>query len=123
MEKEKEDETSPRGVLEACIRSFDKELSSSNDADNIKNESVSQPRSRWFRFFKMWKKGFAKRVPSLPPLAPKPSRRKTMSARENADINLCHFRSSWKVFTISELNAATDNFSECLQSFHKLSHF
>ncbi|KVI01707.1 Concanavalin A-like lectin/glucanase, subgroup [Cynara cardunculus var. scolymus] len=111
MEKEKEDATSPRGVLEACIRSFDKELSSS-DADSIKNEAISQPRSRWFRFFKMWKKSFAKRVPSLPPLAPKPSRRKTMSARENPDVNLCPFKSSWKVFTISELKAATDNFSE-----------
>ncbi|KAI3664969.1 hypothetical protein L6452_43584 [Arctium lappa] len=110
MEKEKEDVTSPRGVLEACIRSFDKELSSS-DVDTIKND-VSQPRSRWFRFFKIWKKNFAKRVPSLPPLAPKPSRRKTMSARENPDVNLCHFKSSWKVFTISELEAATDNFSQ-----------
>ncbi|KAJ9565067.1 hypothetical protein OSB04_001033 [Centaurea solstitialis] len=109
MEKEKEDATSPRGVLEACIRSFDKELSSS---DSIKNETVSHPRSRWFKFFKMWKKSFAKRVPSMPPIAPKLHRRKTMSARDNADVNVCHFNSSWKVFTISELNDATDNFSE-----------
>ncbi|KAL7599802.1 hypothetical protein Lser_V15G22276 [Lactuca serriola] len=111
MEKEKEDVTSPRGVLEACVRSFEDPSNSSEE--NQINESVSPPRSRWLKFFNKWKKGFSKKVPALPPTAPKTSRRKSMSVREShPDVNLCHFKSSWKVLSIAELNAATNNFSE-----------
>ncbi|KAK1423682.1 hypothetical protein QVD17_18989 [Tagetes erecta] len=110
MEKEREDATSPRGVLEACVRNI--EDSKSSDADNSRNEHVSQPRSRWLKFFKMWKKGFSKRVPSLPPVTPTSAKKKTTNAKHNPDVNLSHFNSSWKVFTLAELKAATDNFSE-----------
>lgn len=114
MEKEKEDVTSPRGVLEACVRSFEDPSNSSEE--NQINESVSPPRSRWLKFFNKWKKGFSKKVPALPPTAPKTSRRKSMSVREShPDVNLCHFKSSWKVLSIAELNAATNNFSEGMQ--------
>ncbi|KAL4579853.1 hypothetical protein LXL04_016021 [Taraxacum kok-saghyz] len=110
MEKEKEDVTSPRGVLEACVRSFE---DSNLSEDNQRNETVSHPRSRWVKFFKMWKKNFSKKVPTLPPVTPKTSRRKSTSVKENhPDVNFCHFKSSWKVLTIDELNAATNNFSE-----------
>lgn len=114
MEKERDDATSPRGVLEACIRSFEDSVSvsSSSDADTPRNESISHPRSRWLKFFKMWKKSFAKRVPSLPPRAPKSSTNTTTtSARHNSDVNLYHFKSSWIIFTLAELQAATANFS------------
>lgn len=121
MEKEKDDATSPRDVLEACVRSY--EDSNSSDTDNPRNESDSHPRSRWLKFFKMWKKRFYKRVPSLPPVTPKSSRKKHMSGRHNPDVNLSHFKSSWKFFTLPELNAATSNFSEGVQSSLKLSHF
>ncbi|KAL8229391.1 hypothetical protein R6Q57_014291 [Mikania cordata] len=110
MEREREDATSPRDVLETCVRNI--EDPNSSDADNSTNESVSHSRSRWLKFFKMWKRSFTKRVPSLPPIASSLSRKKETSTKHNPDVNLCHFNSSWKIFSLAELKAATDNFSE-----------
>ncbi|KAF5798175.1 putative protein kinase RLK-Pelle-RLCK-VI family [Helianthus annuus] len=116
MEKEREDAASPRGVLEACVRNIEDSNSNSNssspNAHDQKHENVSQPRSRWLKFFKMWKKSFTKRVPSLPPLTPKSARKKETSAKHHPDVDLSHFNSSWEIFTLAELNDATDNFSE-----------
>ncbi|KAL7003020.1 non-specific serine,threonine protein kinase [Sarracenia purpurea var. burkii] len=114
IEREKEDCSSPRGVLEACIRGLDPGTDpSENDISKSKMSSNSHALSRWRGFFKLWKKSSIKRLPSFPPLAvPKISRRKSRSVRENVDADLCHFKVSWKNFTFSDLKIATNNFSQ-----------
>ncbi|KAH7867152.1 hypothetical protein Vadar_029517 [Vaccinium darrowii] len=115
MEKEKEDSSSPRGVLEACIRGLDTGADSPNTHVSDLKTSSSNPHSlsRWRVFFKLWKKSSIKRLPSFPPLAvPKIiSSRKSRSMRENGNADLCCFKSSWKNFTFSDLKIATNNFS------------
>ncbi|GFY94838.1 protein kinase family protein [Actinidia rufa] len=115
MEKEKEDNSSPRGVIEACIRGLDTGAGSPK-TDILKPKvcsSNSQALSRWRGFFKLWKKSSIKRLPSFPPLAvPKISRRKSKSVRENVDADFCYFKSAWKNFTFFDLQSATNNFSQ-----------
>lgn len=115
MEKEKEDTSSPRGVLEAFIRGLDTEAVSPNP--NILQREIhssnSQALSRWRGFSVLWKKSSIKRLPSFPPFAvPKISRRESRSVGENVDTDFCYFKSSWKNFTFSELLTATNNFSK-----------
>ncbi|KAI8025123.1 Receptor-like cytosolic serine/threonine-protein kinase RBK2 [Camellia lanceoleosa] len=115
MEKEKEETSSPRGVLEAFIRGLDTEAVSPNP--NILQRQIhssnSQALSRWRGFSVLWKKSSIKRLPSFPPFAvPKISRRESRSVGENVDTDFCYFKSSWKNFTFSELLTATNNFSK-----------
>ncbi|XAR52541.1 Non-specific serine/threonine protein kinase [Bertholletia excelsa] len=115
LEKEKEDITSPRGVVEACIRGLESEADSpeAKTAEPATHLSYSLAISRWRGFFKLVKKSSIKRLPSFPPFTvPKISRRKCISARENVDVEFCYFKSSWKNFTFSELRNATNNFSQ-----------
>uniref|UniRef100_A0A5B7B6I7 non-specific serine/threonine protein kinase n=1 Tax=Davidia involucrata TaxID=16924 RepID=A0A5B7B6I7_DAVIN len=115
MEKEKQDVSSPRGVLEACIRDLDTESGSpkTNTADSATHFSNAPAPSGWHKFFKLWKKSTIKRLPSFPPLAvPKISRRKSRSARESIDTDPCFIKSSWRTFTLSDLQTATNNFSQ-----------
>lgn len=119
MEKEKEDSSSPRGVLEAFIRGLDTEAGSpSIDVSTPKTSSSnsnSNSHCRWQVFFKLWKKSSIKRLPSFPPLAvPKISSRKSRSMREDGDAHLSYFKSSWKNFTFSDLKIATNNFGHGL---------
>lgn len=114
MEKEKEDASSPRGVIEACMRGGDKESDSSesNTSESETRSSNSSSPSRWRKFLKIWKNNPIKRLPSIAPMAvSKRSRRKSLSARENRDGGLCNFKSPWKNFTLSELQTASSNFS------------
>lgn len=110
MEKERDNATSPIGVLETCVRNC--EDSNSSDVDNPRNDSVSQPRTRWLKFFKLWKKGFSKKESTLPPVAPKSSSKKDTSPGHNPDVDLSHFKSSWQIFSLKELKLSTNNFSE-----------
>ncbi|XP_060218006.1 receptor-like cytosolic serine/threonine-protein kinase RBK2 [Lycium barbarum] len=115
MENEKHDDSSPRGVIEACIGNQENGSSSSKAKPSGSQLCLSNPRmsSRWHKFFKMWKRSSIKRLPSFPPLAvPKISRRKSRSVRENAPTSFDPFKSSWKNFTLSDLKNATNNFSE-----------
>ncbi|KAK2977389.1 hypothetical protein RJ640_013368 [Escallonia rubra] len=115
MEKERKDASSPRGVLEACIKGFESDSSSpeTNTSNSVAHSSNSCVSSRWHRFFKRWKKSSIKRLPSLPPLSvPKISTRKSRSARENIDIDICRFKSTWKNFSLSDLRTATNNFNQ-----------
>lgn len=121
MEKEKQDGTSPRGVLEACIKNLESEsispkISSSETAIHCLN---SNSVSHWRRFFTQWRKKSVKRLPSFSPLPmPKLSKRKSKSVRENVnsalnpfmDANSYNFKYRCKHFTLSELQIATDNF-------------
>ncbi|CAL0320988.1 unnamed protein product [Lupinus luteus] len=114
LEKEKEDEASPRGVLESCMRDFEPEHQPPEP-----ETSCSSPReqSHWGNFFRLWKKRSFKRLPSslqtLPSIGvPKLPKWKSKSTRENHSLNnLYNFRSSLVTFSLSELRNATNNFS------------
>ncbi|CAL0300070.1 unnamed protein product [Lupinus luteus] len=112
LEKEKEDESSPRGVLESCNRDFDSE----HQRPELET-SCSRAQSHWSKLPKLWKKRSFKRLPSslqaLPPIGvPKMLKGKSKSTRENHVLNnLYNFRSSLVTFSFSELRNATNNFS------------
>ncbi|GLT64464.1 hypothetical protein SLA2020_369560 [Shorea laevis] len=106
VEKEKEDVSSPRGVLEACIRGFEFDAASSK---NISNEMDARSNSSWSKFFKLWKKRSFKRLASFPPLGVSKGKGST---RENPELsNLSNFKSSLVNFSLSDLQTATDNFN------------
>ncbi|XP_070037261.1 receptor-like cytosolic serine/threonine-protein kinase RBK2 isoform X3 [Nicotiana tomentosiformis] len=115
MENDKHDDSSPRGIIEACIRNQENGSDSPKAKPSGSHFCLSNPRmpSRWHKFFKMWKRSSIKRLPTFPPLAvPRISRRKSRSARENVATGFYHFKSSWKNFSLSDLKNATNNFSE-----------
>ncbi|XP_061349470.1 receptor-like cytosolic serine/threonine-protein kinase RBK2 [Gastrolobium bilobum] len=109
LEKEKEDDASPRGVLEACVRDFDSQLQPELETSC----SNSRARSHWSKIFKLWKKKPLKRLTSIPPIGvPKLPKWKSKSTRENTVLrNLDNLRSSLVTFSLSDLRNATDNFS------------
>ncbi|GLT90382.1 hypothetical protein SLE2022_083170 [Rubroshorea leprosula] len=118
LEKERQDQSSPRGVLEACLGVID---SNSDSPDNGLMASpvrcANSGNSSWSRFFKAWRKRSRqakdKHLVSFPSfVVPKISRRKSRSSRENPVLrNLYSFKSSLQNFSLLELQAATDNFS------------
>ncbi|XP_010941737.1 receptor-like cytosolic serine/threonine-protein kinase RBK2 isoform X2 [Elaeis guineensis] len=111
--------SSPRGVLDDGLRCLDLETSSSKTSTSCsETQLVSGNSSRWKGFFRFWKQQSMRRLSSFPPLGvPKLSRRK--SNREThvpisdstTDYSNCYFKPTWKNFTISELQKATNNFS------------
>lgn len=121
MEKERHDMSSPRGVLEACIRSLDLETSSSKDSPrDADSPRDSRAVSHWRGFFNQWKRKSVRRFASFPPLSvPKIPRKKSTSMKENEHpvldsalgSNLYNWKYSWRNFTLSELQTATHNFS------------
>ncbi|KAI9386460.1 hypothetical protein POPTR_010G027301v4 [Populus trichocarpa] len=140
-EKETKDGTeksSPRGVLEDLSVSVESETSSKASSSNSYESEATSPRAStsgsegqpnattpWRDFFRVFKKGPAASCHPLPPLkkgTPKLSKRKSRSRRFREEIvptlnssldgEFCHFKSSWKNFSLSELHAATDTFSQ-----------
>ncbi|KAK7391964.1 hypothetical protein VNO78_20389 [Psophocarpus tetragonolobus] len=111
LEKEKEDTTSPRGVLEAFMKEFDSHHQSESHESEVSCPSTSA-RSHWTKFFKLWKKKSFKRLGSLPPLSvPKIPKWKSRSSRENQALcKLYNFR-SLVTFSLSDIRHATNNFS------------
>lgn len=88
--------------------------------------------NQWRGFFKLLKKGSQMPFQTFHPLknVPKLTRRKSKRIREDLipslnspaltssfDTELCCFKSSWKNFTLSELQAATNDFSHGMKSF------
>jgi len=57
VEKERQDGTSPRGVLEACLRGSDSVTDSSkeNSTASVTRFSNSRALSNWGKFLKLWK--------------------------------------------------------------------
>ncbi|KAL2491824.1 Receptor-like cytosolic serine/threonine-protein kinase RBK2 [Abeliophyllum distichum] len=110
VEKERRDHSSPRGVIEACTGILKNESDKTSGTKPFL--SISRGPSRWHRFFKVWKRGSMKRLPSFPPLMPIISRRKSRSTRENVDKDVCPVNSAWKNFTLDDLQTATNNFSQ-----------
>ncbi|XP_057960864.1 receptor-like cytosolic serine/threonine-protein kinase RBK2 isoform X1 [Malania oleifera] len=119
VEKERQDVSSPRGVLEGILES-EMDSSKTNSFESGTHCSTSSSLSHWRGFFNLWKRKSMKRLPTFPPLVPKISTRKSRSAREKAsaelnqpeEANFCYFKSSWKNFTLSDLQNATNNFSQ-----------
>ncbi|RAL52448.1 hypothetical protein DM860_007305 [Cuscuta australis] len=112
VEDEKDYESSPRGIIEGCIWMRENKHERSNGSQFIVPSSDSRIRSRWHRFFKLWKRNSIKRLPSFPPFASRMSRRKFKSLRENVDTSLCPLKPSLRIFTLAELKSATNNFSK-----------
>ncbi|MED6136672.1 hypothetical protein PIB30_058020 [Stylosanthes scabra] len=83
----------------------------------------TNPNNQWRGFFKLLKKGSQMPFQTFHPLksVPKLTRRKSKRVREDLipspalnssfDSDFASFKSSWKNFTLSELQAATDDFS------------
>lgn len=113
--EKKDNESSPKGVIEACMSNGENEpkSSESNGSQAVVCSPNPRAQSGWNKFFKMWKRSTFKRLPSFPPFSmPRLSRRKCKSMRENVDMNLCPMKPSWKFFTLAELKTATNNFSK-----------
>lgn len=115
LEKDREDEASPRGVLKACVRDFEDCASPESETSC----SDSRAGSHWGKFFKLWKKKPVKHLPSIPPLpinVPKLPKWKSKSSRESyVKSNICKFRSSWVTFRLSDLRSATNDFSQGIE--------
>lgn len=129
-------EPSPREVLEDdCPRSLESETSSpkasTSDSDARSSTTTdSDPRvnQNWRGFFRILKKGPQHPFPTFPPKsAPKPklTRRKSKRIREDFipqlnspalrssfDADFCRFKSSWKNYSLLDLQVATNNFSQ-----------
>ena len=125
MEEDIQDSCPIRG-LEDCPRSLDCEGASSKASTSDSEERVT---TQWRGFFSILKKGPHVRFQTFPPLkgVSKFTRRKSKRIREDMvpplnpppnnsslDAELSCFKSSWKNFTLSELQVATNNFSQGL---------
>ncbi|XP_031265304.1 receptor-like cytosolic serine/threonine-protein kinase RBK2 isoform X2 [Pistacia vera] len=117
MEKERQDVSSPKGVLEACLKGSESDTVSSKDSSSESDIlcSKTQASTNWRKFFKSWKRRSIKRLATFPPLPMAMTcRRKNRSTREE-DHEMTHiyeYKSSLKEFTLSELQIATNNFSK-----------
>ncbi|KAB2599486.1 receptor-like cytosolic serine/threonine-protein kinase RBK2 [Pyrus ussuriensis x Pyrus communis] len=130
-------ELSSRGVSEDeyCPRSLgsgaSSPMTSTSDSDGRGSRTAtsdSDPRAnyQWRGFFRILKKGPQYPFPTFPPKGaqkPKLTRRKSKRVREDFipqinsptlrsfDADFCRFKSSWKNYSLLELEAATNNFS------------
>ena len=114
LESEQRDALSPRGVLEASLQSSEFDHDSSHDSYPESEVQCSQSLSHWKKFFKSWKKRSFRRLASFPPLGVlKISRRGNRSEQDNPGLSdLYKFKSSLGNFTFSELQTATNKFSQ-----------
>ncbi|KAG0479771.1 hypothetical protein HPP92_010470 [Vanilla planifolia] len=115
------EELSPRSVPEDGSLPLHSEASSSNPSTSCsETEAMSNNATLWQGIFQSWKKKSLKRLSSFPPfgvpkLVKKKSGRESMDADEpycGVDNGFCFFGPSLKTFTLSELEYATNNFSE-----------
>ncbi|XP_015578201.1 receptor-like cytosolic serine/threonine-protein kinase RBK2 [Ricinus communis] len=118
MEK-KGDTSSPVGVLEDYFRSEESESSSSKEpTSDFDSQKSSKPVSRWRGFFQLLKSRTKKPLATLHPLSVlKLSLRRSSSMREMvpnlfADSDSYNLNCPRMSFTLSELQAATNDFSQ-----------
>ncbi|XP_044494345.1 receptor-like cytosolic serine/threonine-protein kinase RBK2 isoform X2 [Mangifera indica] len=112
MEK-KESTSSPVGALEDHFRSEDSESCSSKEpAAESEAKSNSKSNSRWHGFAKLFRSKSKTPIASLYPLnVLKLSIRKSSSMKEGIDTDPCNSKSQQKIFSLYELQTATNNFS------------
>lgn len=113
-EKEKPDESSPRGVIDAFERDTQANKSSNE------NSKTSSPQSRrvfnWSKILKLLINKSVKRLASFPPVGmSRLSRGKSMRSKSSKEGHmfcvLNNFKNAVVNFTYAELEAATNNFS------------
>lgn len=99
------------GDAEDCPRSLDPERASTKASTSNFDDRAA---THWGGFFRLLKKGPHMKFHTFPKL----TRRKSKRIREDMvppltslDAELCYFKSSWKNFTLSELQIATNDFS------------
>lgn len=114
-EKEKQEDSSPREVLDVHAKDLESETTSHEDSVKESEDSCKHPRaSQWRNFFKLWSKKSMKRLASYPPLGvPRIQKVEDRSERENhllSDIN--NIKPSMVNFKFTELQTATNNFSD-----------
>ncbi|KAH8490993.1 hypothetical protein H0E87_023214 [Populus deltoides] len=111
MERERQDGSSPRGVIEACLTGLESNSDFTRNSTAESEVPRSKAHSNWSRFFKSWKRFSLKHLTSPPPV-PKEPKRKSRSTRENTVLrNLYNFKSTLQHFTFAELKMATNNFN------------
>jgi hypothetical protein len=114
MERERQDGSSPRGVIEACLTGLESNSDFTRNSTAESEVPRSKAHSNWSRFFKSWKRFSLKHLTSPPPV-PKEPKRKSRSTRENTVLrNLYNFKSTLQHFTFAELKIATNNFNHGL---------
>ncbi|KAM5561367.1 receptor-like cytosolic serine/threonine-protein kinase RBK2 [Rosa sericea] len=114
IEKEKHDGQSPRGVLEACVESFESETSVSENSKPEAEASCpdSKPQSHWSRFFKLWSKRSIKQHFFPLGVSKMSIKRRSNSTKDNSVLtNIYNFKSPLKSFSFSALQTATNNFN------------
>ncbi|XP_076925154.1 receptor-like cytosolic serine/threonine-protein kinase RBK2 isoform X1 [Bidens hawaiensis] len=122
MEKMKVDSYSPTCVLEDYLRGLEsdtvssKESTSGSDQDHQKDSKVS----KWMDFVHLIKSKSKKCLPTFHPITSglQLSRRLSSSFREQFPVippspmvDMSYFKPHWKNFTFSQLQSATNNFS------------
>ncbi|KAJ4969375.1 hypothetical protein NE237_016076 [Protea cynaroides] len=118
LRKEIEDESSPRGVLEDSERRMESETDSSK-ASTSGSEVQPRATSHWYGLFRLLKGSRTLKRFSTFPAGSVLSRRKDTSVVQSQpptinppeEPNFYHPKPSWKNFTLSELQSATNNFS------------
>lgn len=107
--------------MEEGMRPSDAERNSKASTSHAETLMSRSNSSRWQGLFRLWKQKSMRRLSSFPPVG----FRKWSKKRGNRDAHpspasrpdahpaadFCFFRPTWKNFTISELEKATDNFS------------
>lgn len=122
-ENEKKDGSSPKGVLEACLEGLESNIISYVDSPKAEIRCTNGGAlANWRKFFKLWKRRSRKHLAAFTPLAvPKLSRKNSRSTKENPVLrDLYNFKSSLEDFSLPELRAATDNFSQGMQLISRL---
>lgn len=113
IERERFDEDSPKGLIEACEVTLESEAKSPIQGTRC---MPSRPLSRWRKLLKLLKRKSVQRLASITSVQKISSIKMGRSGRDNLpapfpDANLCKMKASWKIFSFSELQKATNNFS------------
>ncbi|XP_065846973.1 receptor-like cytosolic serine/threonine-protein kinase RBK2 [Euphorbia lathyris] len=122
IENERQDRSSPTGVIDAGEKCFGSPNSNSPKAECHHHHEVEssnpRPHSHWSRFSKLWKRRSNKRFNASNP-APEQKveklacdHRKSRSSRDSPELrDLFKFKASLDNFSISDLQHASNNFS------------